>query len=284
MSWRGDDAAIGVLSFDIDAESAILAHGKHFLQNASVMTHQAFGPLVGVPRILALLEEYDLPATFFIPGVTAERYPAMMESIIESGHEIGHHSHTHRSATTFSASDERADFERALAALAKYGVTPVGHRAALWEASWRTPELVAEYGFLYDTSLQDADRPYRLDTASGSIMELPGHWSLDDWEQYAYLPDPNIGQILASPSKVVDMWTREIDAMRRHNSLFLLTCHPFISGRASRIEGLRQVIEYGLEAVDFRFLSAQQVAQLANEDKEIEVRRLEIPQIDLSLY
>ena len=284
MSWRGNDAAIGVLSFDIDAESAILAQGGHFLQNASVMTHQAFGPRVGVPRILALLEEYDLPATFFIPGVTAERYPAMMESIIESGHEIGHHSHTHRSATTFSASDERADFERALAALAKYGVTPVGHRAALWEASWRTPELVAEYGFLYDTSLQDADRPYRLDTASGSIMELPGHWSLDDWEQYAYLPDPNIGQILASPSKVVDMWTREIDAMRRHNSLFLLTCHPFISGRASRIEGLREVIEYGLEAADFRFLSARQVAELANEDEEIEVRRLEIPQIDLSLY
>ena len=32
------------------------------------MSHQAYGPLVGVPRILDLLREYSLPATFFVPG------------------------------------------------------------------------------------------------------------------------------------------------------------------------------------------------------------------------
>jgi peptidoglycan/xylan/chitin deacetylase (PgdA/CDA1 family) len=283
-SWRGDHAALAVLSFDIDAESAILAHGVRYAANAGVMTHQAYGPLVGVPRILVLLAEFELPATFFLPGLTAERYPKMVESLLEAGHEIGHHSHTHRSPVSLTADEERADFERALSALDTFGIKPVGHRAALWEASWRTPELAAEYGFSYDTSLLDADKPYRLETPFGDVVELPGHWSLDDWEQYAYLPDPPIGQILAAPSKVVDMWTSEIDAMRRYGCLFMLTCHPFISGRPSRIEGLRKVIEYALNAGDVGFVDGRTAAKLAAGDPDLERRRLRPVQVDTSLY
>ena len=160
--WLDDKAALAVLSFDVDAESPILAAGRRYADHAMVMTHQAFGPLVGVPRLLALLAEYELPATFFVPGLTAERYPETVQRIAEAGHEIGHHSYSHRSPVDLSDSEERADFERALAALGKLGVDPSGHRAALWEASWRTPALVAEYGMRYDSSLMDSDRPYRL--------------------------------------------------------------------------------------------------------------------------
>ncbi|HEX3977710.1 MAG TPA: hypothetical protein VHW96_15695 [Solirubrobacteraceae bacterium] len=48
-----------------------------------------------------------------------------------------------------------------------------GHRAAMWEASWRTPGLVAEYGLAYDSSLMDSDTPYVLETDEGAIAELP---------------------------------------------------------------------------------------------------------------
>jgi hypothetical protein len=75
----------------------------------------------------------------------------------------------------------------------RIGVRPLGHRTALWAATWRSPALVAEYGLLYDSTLMDDDRPYVLDTGKGRIVELPPHWSLDDWEQYAFLPEPNIG-------------------------------------------------------------------------------------------
>ena len=160
MSWHGGKAAVAVLSFDVDAESAILAAGRRYAEHAMVMTHQAFGPLVGVPRLLELLADYSLPATFFVPGLTADRYPATVERIAEAGHEIGHHSYSHRSAVDLSQREERADFERALEALGRLGVEPAGHRAALWEASWRTAGLVAEHGLLYDSSLMDDDRPY----------------------------------------------------------------------------------------------------------------------------
>ena len=133
------------------------------------MTHQAFGPLVGVPRLLDLLADLGLRATFFIPGLTAERYPEAVERIVAAGHEVGHHSYSHRSPVDLSPDEERADFERALATLERVGVKPAGHRAALWEASWETPRLVAEYGLTYDSSLMDSDRPYRLRVGDATI-------------------------------------------------------------------------------------------------------------------
>jgi peptidoglycan/xylan/chitin deacetylase (PgdA/CDA1 family) len=258
--WRDGAAAVAVLSFDVDAESPILAAGREYADHAMVMTHQAFGPRVGVPRLLGLLADYDLRATFFVPGLTAERYPATVEAIAAAGHEIGHHSHSHRSAVDLGEVGEREDFERALTALAAVGVTPRGHRAALWEASWRTPALVAEHGLAYDSSLMDADVPYRLATPAGTIAELPPHWSLDDWEQYAFLPRPNIGGIIQSPLTVAQMWIHELDAMRRHGSLFLLTCHPFLSGRAGRVEALRSVIEAALDRGDVTFATCEAIA------------------------
>jgi peptidoglycan-N-acetylglucosamine deacetylase len=258
--WRDGAAAVAVLSFDVDAESPILAAGRRYAEHAMVMTHQAFGPRVGVPRLLGLLADYDLRATFFVPGLTAERYPGTVEQIAAAGHEIGHHSHSHRSAVDLGEAGEREDFERALEALARVGVTPRGHRAAMWEASWRTPGLVAEHGLVYDSSLMDADVPYVLETPSGTIAELPPHWSLDDWEQYAFLPRPTIGGIITSPLEVAAMWSHELDAMRRHGGLFLLTCHPFLSGRAGRVEALRSVIEAALAHGDVAFATCEEIA------------------------
>jgi peptidoglycan/xylan/chitin deacetylase (PgdA/CDA1 family) len=284
MSWRGQSRAIFVLSFDVDAESAILAKGRRHADNAMVMTHQAYGPLVGVPRLLELLGEYGLPATFFVPGLTAERYPGMVESVAAAGHEVGHHSYSHRSPVDLSDSEEREDFERALSALDAIGVAPAGHRAAMWEAGWRTLGLVAEYGLRYDSSLMDDDRPYRLRVGGRTIAELPPHWSLDDWEQYAFLPRPQIGSVIESPAKVVEMWRAELDAMRRHGCLFMLTCHPFLSGRPSRIEALRVLIEHALEAGDVEFATALAIADRAVDDPALEERELRPLAADRDVY
>ena len=284
MSWLADKRAVAVLSFDVDAESPILATGRRYAGHAMVMTHQAYGPLVGVPRLIELLADYKLPATFFVPGLTAERYPQTVELIVKAGHEVGHHSYSHRSPVDLTPDEERADFERALAALERVGVKPYGHRAAMWEASWRTPGLVAEYGLTYDSSLMDSDRPYRLRVGDATIAELPPHWSLDDWEQYAFLPRPVIGSVIESPAKVLEMWRAELDAMRRHGCLFMLTCHPFLSGRPSRVEALRGLIEHALEAGDVEFATAATVAERAMGDPDLPERDLVAVEADPETY
>jgi peptidoglycan/xylan/chitin deacetylase (PgdA/CDA1 family) len=284
VSWLADKRAVAVLSFDVDAESPILAQGRRYADHAMVMTHQAFGPLVGVPRLLELLADYDLPATFFVPGLTVDRYPQTVERILEAGHEVGHHSYSHHSAVDLGDDGERADFERALASLERVGVKPAGHRAAMWEASWGTPGLVAEYGLSYDSSLMDSDRPYRLRVGDATIAELPPHWSLDDWEQYAFLPRPDVGSVIESPVKVLELWRAELDAMRRHGCLFMLTCHPFLSGRPSRVEALRALIEHALDAGDVGFATAADVAERALADDSLPERELAPVEVDPEIY
>jgi len=273
-----------ILSFDVDAETPILVEGRRYAENAGVMSHQAYGPLVGVPRILDLLREYRLPATFFIPGLTAERYPDAVQQILAAGHEVGHHSYAHFSPFDQDEAAERSDFERALEALARYGIEPKGFRCPSWEPSWRTPALVAEFGLEYDSSLMDADSPYLLETGGGEIVELPVHWSLDDWEQYAYLPRPSFKSPIESPQKVLDLWISELDAMRRHDGLFVLTCHPFLSGRPHRVEVLRTLIEHALETKDVEFVEAREAARRARDDDELPRRRLEPVVVDENVY
>jgi peptidoglycan/xylan/chitin deacetylase (PgdA/CDA1 family) len=273
-----------ILSFDVDAETPILVEGRRHADNAGVMSHQAYGPLVGVPRILDLLAEYDLPATFFIPGLTADRYPQTVERILEAGHEIGHHSYAHFSPIDQDEAAERADFERALAALDRFGVKPQGFRCPSWEPAWRTPALVAEYGLAYDSSLMDSDRPYLLETTAGDIVELPVNWILDDWGQYVYLPRPTFKSSVEAPQKVLDLWIGELDAMRRYGCLFVLTCHPFLSGRPQRVENLRRLIEHALATGDVEFVEAREAANRARADAGLERRRLEPVVVDEQIY
>jgi peptidoglycan/xylan/chitin deacetylase (PgdA/CDA1 family) len=273
-----------ILSFDVDAETPILVEGRRHADNAGVMSHQAYGPRVGVPRIIDLLAEYQLPATFFVPGLTADRYPETVERILAAGHEIGHHSYAHFSPIDQDGAEERADFERALAALDRFGVQPDGFRCPSWEPAWRTLALVAEYGLGYDSSLMDSDRPYLLETDAGELVELPVHWSLDDWGQYAYLPRPTFKSPIESPQKVLDLWLGELDAMRRYGCIFVLTCHPFLSGRPHRIEILRRLIEHALEARDVEFVEAREAARRARADGALERRRLEPVVVDEQIY
>lgn len=282
--WHGGAAAVATLTFDVDAETPILAAGRRYADHMMTMSHQSYGPDVGVPRILDMLDEVRLSATFFVPGWVAEHRVGLAASIVDRGHEVAHHSYSHRSPATLSAAEERADFERALDVFAAQGIEIRGHRAALWGASWQTPSLIAEHGLAYDSSLMGDDRPYRLATESNPIVELPVHWALDDWEQYAYLPDPHIGSVIESPVKVAEMWRAELDGMRHYRCLFNLCVHPFLSGRPGRIMALRGFIEHALELGDVAFARCRDVAEAVSVDPAIQPRTLAPPPASADVY
>jgi peptidoglycan/xylan/chitin deacetylase (PgdA/CDA1 family) len=282
--WRSGSAAVVTLTFDVDAETPILAQGGRYVRHASTMSHQSYGPDVGLPRILDLLDEMEVPATFFMPGWVAEGRPGLAASIAERGHEVAHHSYAHRPPTSMTPDEERADLVRALEVFADQGIEIAGHRAALWEATWQTASLVAEHGLRYDSSLMGDDRPYRVGTGAGEIVELPVHWSLDDWEQYAYLPEPHIGSVIESPRKALELWRAELDGMRRYGSLFNLCAHPFLSGRPGRALALRDFIKYAQECGDVSFARCRDVAEAAAADPGVVVRPHEPPVVDPDVY
>jgi peptidoglycan/xylan/chitin deacetylase (PgdA/CDA1 family) len=278
-SWRPHSAAVALLTFDVDADTPLLAEDVHYTQHLSTMSHQAYGPKVGVPRILKLLARKQKPATFFFPGLTAERWPQAVESVLEAGHEIALHGYTHKSPVYLTPQEQVDEIERGLAALAKFGVNPVGYRAPMWSTSKITMEALAGYGIRYDSSMFDDDRPYLLDTPTGRLAELPIHWCLDDWEQYIYVPDPDFGHIINRPSIVAQLWTEELDAMRDTGSLAVLTCHPFCSGRPSRLRAIETFIEFAESCADVGFRRADELAGavLATPEDSISAKRVETP-------
>ena len=248
VSWPGDHTAAAAFTFDVDAESAVLWGSPQTAQRMGVMSHQAYGPLVGVPRLLALLERHGVRSTFFVPGYTAHRYPGVVRDIVAAGHEIAHHGYLHEQPSAMDAAQEVEALDRGLAALEEVaGVRPVGYRAPMWDLSWRTPALLAERGFLYDSTLMDADVPYELAVTPGSttsVVEIPIQWALDDWEQFCYLPDVSGSGLIESPVKAREMWQAEYDALVHERACWVLTNHPFLIGRPSRATQLELLVEH----------------------------------------
>jgi peptidoglycan/xylan/chitin deacetylase (PgdA/CDA1 family) len=245
--WPDGVRAAACFTFDADAESPLLFDDPRTADWLDVMTHQAYGPRTGIARILRILDRRQIAATFFIPGYTAERWPEVCRSIRDAGHEIAHHGYLHEGAHGTNT-DEEGWVTRGLAALDEVlGVRPTGYRAPNWELTFETPAILARHGFTYDSGLMDADHPYLLATSeapgAATLVELPGHWALDDWEAYNYLPGITGSGVISSPADVLARWTLELEALVGEGGLFMLTNHPFVSGRASRAVALEQLIE-----------------------------------------
>ena len=247
FSWPAGVRAAACFTFDLDAESGLLFDHPETASQLDVMTHQAYGPRTAVPRLLRLLDRQAIRATFFIPGYSAERWPDAVRSIRDAGHEIAHHGYLHEGSRGADVATEERRLVRGFAALdAVAGVRPIGYRAPNWEASYALPAILARHGIGYDSSLMDADHPYRLavsaEPGAPTIVELPAHWALDDWEAYNYLPGLTGSGVIASPADVEARWALELDALVAEGGLFMLTNHPFVSGRASRAAALERLI------------------------------------------
>ena len=95
MRWPDGVQSALALTFDFDAESLWLANDPSHKRLPGVLSLGKYGAKVGMPKILELLRQEQLRATFFVPGWTAERYPHIVEAIVTDGHEIGHHGYMH---------------------------------------------------------------------------------------------------------------------------------------------------------------------------------------------
>jgi peptidoglycan/xylan/chitin deacetylase (PgdA/CDA1 family) len=263
--WPDGIRAAACFTFDVDAESPILYEHPETAAWLDVMSHQAYGARTGIARLLRVLDRRGIRSTFFIPGYSAERWPAICRSIRDAGHEIAHHGYLHEGAHGATPAVQEARLLRGLASLDEVlGVHPSGYRGPNWELTFETPAILARHGFLYDSGLMDADHPYVLasspEPGAPTIIELPGHWSLDDWEAYNYLPGITGSGVISNPADILARWTLELEALLEEGGLFMLTNHPFVSGRASRAVALERLIARAQEIDGLWIATAAEIA------------------------
>jgi peptidoglycan/xylan/chitin deacetylase (PgdA/CDA1 family) len=262
VPWPNGARCAASFSFDVDAESAMLGVSTAHADRMSAISHQAYGPLTGVPRLLKILAKHGVTSTFFVPGYTAVRYPDVIRAVVDHGHEIAHHGYLHEPMRGLTELQEAAILDRGADVLESVsGSRPIGYRAPMWELNWHSPKLLHDRGFLYDSSLMDTDHPYELAVAGGvSLVEIPIQWALDDWEQYCYVPEFSGSGLIESPVKAIEMWRLEFEAMRAEGGCFVLTNHPFLSGRPSRAQALDSLIEYVRSHADVWVASMSAIA------------------------
>jgi peptidoglycan/xylan/chitin deacetylase (PgdA/CDA1 family) len=260
-SWPGNARVAVCLSFDVDNESYLLARGE---TSPTTLSAADFGAETGLPRILQLLDRYQVPASFFIPAVSALLHPEMIPAILKSGrHEIGVHGWIHESLVALdSESEEERLLNRAINYLTEAtGKRPVGYRAPAWAFSRHTIGLLRRSGFLYDSSLQAMDEPYELvsnDEPTG-IVELAIDWTLTE------TPYLGRGGTMPSPELLYQLYKEEFDGAYEQRTMFVLTLHPHVTGHRAPLHHLDQLISYMKSKPGVWFATGEQIARYVKE-------------------
>jgi peptidoglycan/xylan/chitin deacetylase (PgdA/CDA1 family) len=221
--WPNGNQCAVVLSFDVDAESGfVFREPEQAATRLDEVEERRFGPRTGVPRILRLLDRYALPATFFVPGYTIVHHTAAIRSIRAAGYELGCHGNVHEAVHLLDAEAERRVLEEQLAIYEEHlGIRPTGYRSPSWSVNLRTPGLLKEFGFVYDSSLMGDDVPYFVDTPRGRLVEVPVQWLLDDAPFYRHVYGAT--NAIADPDRVIRQWIQEFRGMYRENGCFVLS-------------------------------------------------------------
>src|ERR1700704_1310495 len=129
FTWPDGQRCAAMLCFDVDGETTALSEDPQLARRRTLMSQCEYGPRVGVPRLLGLLDYLAVPATFFIPGYIAEHHPRMVEAIVARGHEVGLHGYLHEKLATLSEAEEEAILGRSIEVLTRLtGARPVGYR------------------------------------------------------------------------------------------------------------------------------------------------------------
>ncbi|MEZ5924898.1 MAG: polysaccharide deacetylase [Hyphomicrobiaceae bacterium] len=263
------------LSFDFDAVSLWVSTFKQTTPTA--LSRGVFGARVGIGRILALLARKAIPATFFVPGHTAEIFPDEVRSIAKAGHEIALHGYCHETPVGRSREEEMCLLRGSIAKLrATLGdsFSPAGYRSPSWDLSPATISCLEEVGLLYDSSMMADDfRPYRARAGTTAdeesynagtparVIEIPVAWELDDYPYFHF--SSRINQGLRTPDEVFEIWKGEFDYCREEmaDGVFTLTMHPQIIGRGPRIRMLDRLIDHMAASPEVRFSTIAETAR-----------------------
>lgn len=259
-SWPGGARAAVAISFDADHETPAMRDGK---TSPGVLAQGTYGSRAAVPRILSMLKDREIPATFFIPAVSALLHPDEVRQYVEHGHEVALHGWIHERNLLLPAAAERDLAFRAADVLEKLtGTRPTGIRTPSWDFSPHTLGVIRELGLLYDSSLMADDEPYELLERGEptGIVELPVDWIRDD-AAYFVMDRYTALRPYTPPRDVAGIWRHEFLGAYQYGGIFQLTMHPHIIGHHSRLRVLTELLDEIAEHDDLWYATHEQIAR-----------------------
>ena len=257
IKWPEGKKSAVMFTFDVDGDTTWqngnvgLPNGEQYIKSLSV---GQYGPNRCVDRILDMLDKYGVKGTFYVPGLTAERYPEVIKRIDKAGHEIGHHGYAHERFAGKTVEEQIEIIEKTQRIFRELiGREVKGFRTPSGDWSEETPKLLYERGFEYSSSMRGDDRPYRtvIDGRETDFIEIPTKWEVDDYVAMAFnmYPAEPCGQDRISCYKQVrENFMMEFEGHHRYGLCISFMNHPQVIGSPGRIK----ILEYLLENITKR--------------------------------
>jgi peptidoglycan/xylan/chitin deacetylase (PgdA/CDA1 family) len=239
-TWGPDAGRAAVtVTFDNLGEAADLERGL-WPEGKPLGRHFSMKRML--PRILDMLGEFGLRATFFVEGLNAELYPEALIEVADSGHEIGYHGWRHEYWPGLSPSDEARLLERGIDKMDELGIRPRGFRPPGGRLTPNSPKLLEGLGFTHCS-------PAGLGIGFlGDLVVMPFEWRLVD--AYYYLP--HFGDLRKSatgsrepmsPARFRKTLSSALQGVVRNGGHLTLLFHPFLEEQEDRFEIMRGALE-----------------------------------------
>jgi peptidoglycan/xylan/chitin deacetylase (PgdA/CDA1 family) len=260
MVWPNGAKSALFIGFDVDAETAWIGNTPSNVDRMVTTSHGGYDARVGIARILGLMDELGLKATFFTPGWTALAHRAECEAMVAAGHEIGHHGYLHKLPDRTKLDEAMEEIDRGFEALqSTLGVRPVGYRAPSGE---NFPELLAylkKSGIRYSSSFRDDILPYRHGSDDGvpGPVEIPVNYAFDDWN--FGMTSRTSPRAIFGRDMILPLWIDEFEATHAWGGVTTLVLHPQVSGRPMRWHLLRDFLRHVLAQGDVWIATGREI-------------------------
>lgn len=262
LRWPNDARVAVTLTFDFQGGEDVrpLADGS---RDHEEYTQCEYGPHTAIWRILRILADEKVKATFLTCGGIAERFPAAVKAIAANGHEVAGHGYHHEVARKLTRDQETEVMKKTIAMIqSRTGQRPLG-----WRSCTQSPnslELLMEHGFLWNSNSFSHDLPFLWQSGGGRLVELPRQ-PFGDGRTYQHRHND-----AGNPHDTFLIWKAMFDQFHEESALAPTYCpfqfHPYISGRPGRAATLRAIIRHMKQAGGVWFATGSEMARWCLED------------------
>ncbi len=266
VNWPDGANCAVMLTFNLDADQFWMSLGDDCHRRPKTLSLGEYGMKRGLHRVLDVLEAFDVPATFFVPGKVAEHYPDRIQEVAAGGFEIGLHGYAHENFGHLNDGELGDAFSQGVAALKKVtGENPMGFRVPEGEMTREAYDHMAASGILYSSSMFGDDRPYWVKTAleGKSVLEIPAPWEISDFPYFGfnYTPAFPAGQgRIANYSHVLSTFKQEYKAYYYYGLCYVPQFDPQTIGSPGRITILADLLKYIKEQGKVWFCTGREMA------------------------
>jgi len=244
--------------FDQPAPRTIVVppHGRSHIPDLPNFCWSEYGNRAGMPRLLQLFGERNLPVSASINASVLDVYPSLAEAVFKAGWEfLGHGIHQR---SLGEATNERELIHGALERLQKFtGVRPRGWMSPGWSETFDTPDLLREAGIEWVCQWVVDDLPAWLETKHGRLVAIPYGLDINDSVIYA-IEKHSSPEMKLRIEQAVRTFEREIREQARPRIL-TIPLHPHLSGVPHRIGYLTEAIDALMARKDTIFLRGSQI-------------------------